>query len=66
MCAVLYSTDCCNVLITLDGRQSLFKLLNYYYYYAFLVSTRVTGPAKIWHVGSQNLTTFQISGSHNF
>ena len=26
MCAVLCSTDCCNVLITLDGRQSLFKL----------------------------------------
>ena len=26
----------------------------------------VTGPAKIGHVGSQNLTTFQTFGSHNF
>ena len=26
----------------------------------------VTGPAKIGHVGSQNLTTFQSFGSHNF
>ena len=28
--------------------------------------TYVTGPAKIGHVGSQNLTTFQTSDSHNF
>ena len=26
----------------------------------------MTGPAKIGHVGSQNLTTFQTFGSHNF
>ena len=26
----------------------------------------MTGPAKIGHVGSQNLTTFQSFGSHNF
>jgi len=26
----------------------------------------VTRPAKIGHVGSQNLTTFQSFGSHNF
>jgi len=26
----------------------------------------VTGPAKIGHVGSLNLTTFQTFGSHNF
>jgi len=25
----------------------------------------VTGPAKIGHVGSKNLTTFQTFGSHN-
>jgi len=29
-------------------------------------STYVTGPAKIGHVGFQNLTTFQTFGSHNF
>ena len=28
--------------------------------------TNVTGPAKIGHVGSQNLTTFQNFGFHNF
>ena len=28
--------------------------------------TYVTGPAKIGHVGSQNLTAFQSFGSHNF
>ena len=26
----------------------------------------MTGPAKIGHVGSQNLTTFQTSVTHNF
>ena len=26
----------------------------------------MTGPAKIGHVGSQNLSTFQSFGSHNF
>ena len=26
----------------------------------------MTRPAKIGHVGSQNLTTFQSFGSHNF
>ena len=26
----------------------------------------MTGPAKIGHVGSKNLTTFQTFGSHNF
>jgi len=26
----------------------------------------VTKPAKIGHLGSQNLTTFQSFGSHNF
>ena len=26
----------------------------------------VTGPAKIGHVGSQNLTTFQTFVTHNF
>ena len=30
------------------------------------VSQIVTGPAKIGHVGSQNLTTFQIFVTHNF
>ena len=30
------------------------------------LSIYVTGPAKIGHVGSQNLTTFQTFGSHNF
>ena len=30
------------------------------------VSLYVTGPAKIGHVGSQNLTTFQTFGFHNF
>jgi len=29
-------------------------------------SPNVTGPAKIGHVGSQNSTTFQTFGSHNF
>ena len=28
--------------------------------------TYVTGPAKIGHVGSQNLTTFQNFVAHNF
>ena len=28
--------------------------------------TIVTRPAKIGHVGSQNLTTFQTFGSHKF
>ena len=29
-------------------------------------SIYVTGPAKIGHVGSQNLTTFQTFATHNF
>ena len=29
-------------------------------------SINVTGPVKIGHVGSKNLTTFQTFGSHNF
>ena len=29
-------------------------------------STIVTGPVKIGHVGSQNLTTFQNFVTHNF
>ena len=28
--------------------------------------TNVTGPAKIGHVGSQNLITFQTFVTHNF
>ena len=36
------------------------------YSYSFFLSVFVTGPAKIGHVGSYNLTTFQTFGSHNF
>ena len=31
-----------------------------------MACTYVTGPAKIGHVGSQNLTTFQTFVTHNF
>jgi len=56
----VYSYD----IIVINTRTRVITTISYSY--RGITITYVTGPAKIGHVGSQNLTTFQTSGSHNF